>query len=273
MMENQKIAVIGGGNLGVAIAEGLLQSQAVAPQSLWVTRRRIQLIQYLEEKGIHLLSDNVHAVKQANIVILAVKPGKINEVLQEIKPHLDLEKHILVSVVTGVSLVDIQEQIGKNIILFRAMPNTAIAIRESMTCVSSNNATEAQQHLILTLFAYLGKAVMIGDELMAAATVLGACGIAYSLRYIRAASQGGIEIGFDAETARLIAAQMVKGAASLLLETGHHPEQEIDKVTTPQGCTIVGLNEMEHQGFSSALIKGIISSFNKIDHISQNYKS
>ena len=105
---------------------------------------------------------------------------------------------------------------------------------------------------------------MIDEKLMEAATVLGACGTAYAMRYIRANIQGGIEIGFDAATASLIAAQTVKGAAELLLQKGTHPEQEIDKVTTPKGCTIAGLNEMEHQGFSSSLIKGIAVSYNKI---------
>ena len=136
-----------------------------------------------------------------------------------------------------------------------------------MTCLSTNNASTEQQEQVLSIFAKLGRATFIQDELMQAATVGAACGIAYSLRYIRAASQGGIEIGFDAETAQLIAAQTVKGAASLLIEKGYHPEREIDRVTTPKGCTIAGLNEMEHQGFSSALIKGIMTSYKKITHI------
>ena len=105
---------------------------------------------------------------------------------------------------------------------------------------------------------------LIEDKLMDAATVLGACGTAYAMRYIRANIQGGIEIGFSSTIAALIAAQTVKGAAELLLQKGTHPEQEIDKVTTPKGCTIAGLNEMEHQGFSSSLIKGIATSYNKI---------
>lgn len=117
---------------------------------------------------------------------------------------------------------------------------------------------------VKNLFDQLGQAVVIEEELMEAATVLGACGIAYALRFIRAATQGGIEIGFDAKTAALIASQTAKGAAALLLEKGAHPEQEIDKVTTPKGCTIAGLNEMEHQGFSSSLIRGILSSYQKI---------
>ncbi len=114
------------------------------------------------------------------------------------------------------------------------------------------------------IFSQLGRVVRIDEKLMDAATVLGACGIAYALRFIRANIQGGIEIGFDAATATLIAAQTVKGAAELLIQTGRHPEQEIDKVTTPKGCTIAGLNEMEHQGFSSSLIKGISASFKKL---------
>ena len=112
--------------------------------------------------------------------------------------------------------------------------------------------------------AHVGKVVTIDEKLMEAATILAACGTAYAMRYIRANIQGGIEIGFDASTASLIAAQTVKGAAELLLQKGTHPEQEIDKVTTPKGCTIAGLNEMEHQGFSSSLIRGVVASYKKI---------
>lgn len=144
------------------------------------------------------------------------------------------------------------------------MPNTAIAIQESMTCLGFNNATAEQIAYVTNLFNVLGKVVVIDEKLMDAATVLAACGTAYAMRYIRANIQGGIEIGFDSKTANLIAAQTVKGAAELLLQNGTHPEQEIDKVTTPKGCTIAGLNEMEHQGFSSSLIKGIATSYNKI---------
>jgi pyrroline-5-carboxylate reductase len=144
------------------------------------------------------------------------------------------------------------------------MPNTAIAIQESITCMCTRNILPDQQSYVEDIFNQLGRAVTIDEKLMDAATVLGACGIAYALRFIRANIQGGIEIGFDAATATLIAAQTVKGAAELLIQTGRHPEQEIDKVTTPKGCTIAGLNEMEHQGFSSSLIKGIAASFEKI---------
>lgn len=262
---NKKIAIIGGGNLGTAIAEGLVKSGFTLPEHIMVTKRNIKTIQHLEEKGILVGDNNSEAVRYADLVILAVKPFQVADVIAGLKHELT-SKHLLVSVITGVSLEELLHHVGKKIAVVRAMPNTAIAIQESMTCVCSRNTNDEQTQYVNDLFNQLGRVVTIDEKLMDAATVLGACGIAYALRFIRANIQGGIEIGFDAATASLIAAQTVKGAAELLIQTGRHPEQEIDKVTTPKGCTIAGLNEMEHQGFSSSLIKGIAASFDKISH-------
>ncbi len=261
MLEN--IAIIGGGNLGTAIAEGLIKSKFCKPAAITVTKRNTATLKNWAVKGVNVSSDNATVVKNARLVILAVKPYQVAAVIEGLKKNLT-SKHILVSVITGVSISDLKEMVKKDLPIFRAMPNTAIAIQESMTCISHQNATEEQVDYITKLFNNIGKVAMIDEKLMDAATVLGACGTAYAMRYIRANIQGGIEIGFDAKTASLIAAQTVKGAAELLLKNGSHPEQEIDKVTTPKGCTIVGLNEMEHQGFSSSLIRGVITSYNKI---------
>ncbi len=258
-----KIAIIGGGNLGTAIAEGLLKSKFSKATDLIVTKRNTSTLKHLADKGVIITANNNEAIKKAELIILAVKPFQITEVVNGLKKDIS-SKHIIVSVITGVSLVDLQGLIKKKNPIFRAMPNTAIAISESMTCISYSNATNTQLNFVQQLFETVGKVTIIEDKLMDAATVLGACGTAYAMRYIRANIQGGIEIGFDSKTANLIAAQTVKGAAELLLQKGTHPEQEIDKVTTPKGCTIAGLNEMEHQGFSSSLIKGIATSFNKI---------
>jgi pyrroline-5-carboxylate reductase len=262
---NKKIAIIGGGNLGTAIAEGLVKSGFMLPEHIMVTKRNISTIQYLENKGILVSDNNLEAVGYAQTVVLAVKPFQIADVLAGIRSKLT-EKHLIVSVVTGVSMEEILHHAGKKVGLVRAMPNTAIAIQESMTCICSRNTTDEQSQYVKDMFNQLGKVVVIDEKLMDAATVLGACGIAYALRFIRANIQGGIEIGFDSVTATLIAAQTVKGAAELLIQNGSHPEQEIDKVTTPKGCTIAGLNEMEHQGFSSSLIKGISASYDKISY-------
>jgi pyrroline-5-carboxylate reductase len=260
---NKKIAIIGGGNLGTAIAEGLMKSGFSQAADIIVTKRNVATLHSLAEQGVNISDNNSNAVADSELVILAVKPFQVKEVLQGIKDHLT-EKHILVSVVTGVYIADIEEVVSKRLPVFRSMPNTAIAIRESMTCISYTNASKEDIKFVHDLFSRLGKVTTIDEKLMNAATVLGACGTAYAMRYIRANIQGGIEIGFDAATASLIAAQTVKGAAELLLQKNSHPEQEIDKVTTPKGCTIAGLNEMEHQGFSSSLIKGIATSYNKI---------
>ncbi len=260
---SKKIAIIGGGNLGTAIAEGLIKSGFSQPADIIITKRNTASLQELKEKGVQVSSDNSEAVLLSELVILAVKPYQVKEVLTGVKNQLT-PGHILVSVLTGVLISEIEEIIQIKAPVFRAMPNTAIAIQESMTCLSHSNAGADDIQYVNDLFSQVGIVTSIDESLMDAATVLGACGTAFAMRYIRANIQGGIEIGFNAATANLIAAQTVKGAAELLLQKGTHPEQEIDKVTTPKGCTIAGLNEMEHQGFSSSLIKGISTSYLKI---------
>ncbi len=260
----KKIAIIGGGNLGASIADGLIQSQFSQPKDITVTRRNLSALSRFEENGCIIHSDNKKAVKDSEIIILAVKPYNYADVVKELKPVLNPKKHVLVSVITGVWIEQLQKAIGKPVPVIRAMPNTAIAIQQSMTCIAHAGASAVQVAYVQQLFNQLGKSVMIDEKLMDAATVLGACGTAYAMRYIRANIQGGIEIGFDAITASLIAAQTIKGAAELLLQKGTHPEYEIDKVTTPKGVTIAGLNEMEHQGFSSAIIKGLVTSYNRV---------
>ncbi len=259
----KRIAIIGGGNLGTAIAEGLLKSKFSKAAELTITKRNITSLKPLADKGVNVTNDNNTAVKNADVIILAVKPFQIKEVLHGIKKDVTANK-IFISVITGVLISEIEEVLNKKVSIFRAMPNTAIAIQESMTCICTKQAKADEIKYVEELFSKLGRVVTIDEKLMEAATILGACGTAYAMRYIRANIQGGIEIGFDANTASLIAAQTVKGAAELLLQKGSHPEHEIDKVTTPKGCTIAGLNEMEHQGFSSSLIRGVVASYKKI---------
>ncbi len=263
-MNTKKIAIIGGGNLGAAIAEGLLKSGFAVADQLTVTRRTLSRLQALKDQGVTITDNNQVAIESSEVIIVALKPYNVKDVLEGLKKSFDPKKHLVISVVTGVFLKDLSSILPNGVPIFRAMPNTAIAIQESVTCLCSADATNAQVNYVTDLFNQLGISISIDEKLMDAATVLGACGIAYALRFIRAATQGGIEIGFDAKTANLIAAQTVKGAAELLLKGNRHPEEEIDKVTTPKGCTIVGLNEMEHRGFSSSLIRGIGASYNKI---------
>jgi pyrroline-5-carboxylate reductase len=258
------LSIIGCGNLGIAIANGLL-AQGTAPSSIVASRRNVHPLQGLADQGVRITSNNAEAVKESRLVILAVKPYNVVPVLEEIRDLLT-DEHMIVSVATGISIADMKAAIGKDLRLFRAMPNTAADVRESLTCVCGKGRHTDDLALIQSVFSGLGPTIVINEELMEAATVLGACGIAYVLRFMRAMVQGGIEIGFDARTATAIVNQVVKGASELLIVRKQHPEHEIDKVTTPKGCTIVGLNEMEHNGFSSSLIKGIVASYDKIAH-------
>ncbi len=264
-MENKKITIIGVGNMGGAIAIGLEKSGFIAASDISVSDRKESTLDKFKELGINTFQNNLQAVKDTDVIIVAVKPYHIEGVINEIKTELNSNK-IFISIVAGVGINELNEMAGAKVPIFRVMPNTAIALQESLTCISANGNSEPHRKYVIDLFNKLGKTVEIGEELMAAATVLSSCGIAYALRYIRAAMQGGIEIGFGAEMAQLITAQTVKGATELVLQSGNHPEREIDKVTTPRGVTITGLNEMEHKGFSSSLIQGIMASFNKIDN-------
>ncbi len=262
---DQKIAILGAGNLGTSLAKGLLASKQYHIADMILTDKRGHRITYLTEKGFTVTDNNAEAVKQAQVIVMSIKPQQFESLAQEIKDHIR-PQHIVLSTITGVTLKEIESELGK-VPIFRIMPNTALAICESMTCIASKNAHTDQQETILSMFNKMGNTLEISEDMMAAATVVGACGIAFALRFMRAMSQGGIEIGFNSEMSQLITAQTVKGAARLILETNNHPEREIDKVTTPQGITISGLNEMEHQGLSSAVIRGLITSYTKLEHL------
>ncbi len=256
-----KIHIIGGGNLGVAIAIGI--TKYTTNNMVTITRRNIESIQYLEKDGVVISSSNTKNIENADLVILTIKPYQVDLVLEEILPFLK-NKTTIASAVSGLSIDELEQKINAKHSIIHIMPNIAIRFGQSATCISfqENDKTEAKK--VVDLFNNLGTVSVIDEKLMDAATVLGACGTAYALRYIRASMQAGIEIGFDAATALSIASQTAKGAATMALEEKIHPEQLIDRVTTPQGCTIVGLNEMEHEGFSSSLIKGIKTSLKKI---------
>lgn len=256
------LTIIGGGNLGISIAKGLEKSKNNPFKKIFISRRRVQLIEKFNSSLIQTSDDNTQNIADSDVIILAVKPHQIDGVLSEIKSFVK-PTQIVISVVTGISISHIKSCLSAEI--YRAMPNTAIAIQESITCISGSSSDSSKDQLVFDIFNKLGKTTPINEELMGAATVLGACGIAFALRYLRAATQGGIEIGFSSETSQMIAAQTLIGAAKLITENHSHPEAEIDKVTTPMGVTISGLNEMEHQGFSSALIKGLLVSYHKID--------
>ena len=252
-----KITIIGSGNIGLSLAKGLINKSYCQAADITLTRRNLKSLGEEASQGFKVSDNNKVAIYDASVIVLAVLPQQLKKVLEEIAPAVSPEKQIVVSVVSGVTCADVRDKLGNNVQVIRAMPNTAIAIGQSMTCIASDNAADDQMERVTKMFETVGAVVIINEDLMTSATALCACGIAFFLRSIRAASQGGVEIGFHAHDALKMAVQTAKGAADLLLQTQSHPEGEIDKVTSPKGCTIAGLNEMEHNGFSSAFIKGI----------------
>ncbi len=260
------IAILGAGNLGLAIGEGIVDNALVNAGQVCLTRRNTEHISAYASRGYRVFEDNKEAVELSKIIILCVQPKQVEGLIKEIKPVLT-DNHVIVSVITGVEISQLKEYLQMDVPVIRCMPNTAVAIGKSMTCIATDQYGKPYLELIQSVFETVGKTLVIEERLMKAATVLGASGIAFFMRYLRAATQGGIQMGFHPEEAQLIAVQTAEGAASLVLENHSHPEVEIDRVTTPEGCTIAGLNEMEHSGLSSALIKGLMVSYEKIKNI------
>lgn len=256
-----KIAIIGCGNMGGAIARAFAGSETVMKShSLAVANRSEAKLRALRSAfpQVEVSTDNREAVEGAGMVIIAVKPWLFDAVAEEIKPAMRQEATI-VSVAAGITLSRMEETFGfagGSPALFRLIPNTAITVGESMTAIAHRNASAETAAAVAALFGEAGETVVVEERLMEAATSLGSCGTAFAMRYIRAAMEAGVEMGLYPEQARQIAAQTVKGAAELLLKGSLHPEEEIDKVTTPGGITIKGLNRMEACGFSNAVIEG-----------------
>lgn len=260
-----KAAIIGTGNLGNAIAKGLLTDDKL--QSLYLTKRNTKGLEaFAPHDSVIISSDNREAVSSAEVLIFAVQPRHLESVLREVQ-DLITPKHVIISVITGFGIAKMEEILGTDKSIIRSMPNTAISVGKSMTCICANQAGKSQIPLVESIFNRLGATIEIPEEQMQAATVICASGIAFWMRLIRATTQGAIQLGFESEQALKMSMQTALGAASLLVESGNHPEEEIDRVTTPGGCTIEGLNEMEHRGMSSSLIKGLVASYEKINQI------
>ena len=254
-----KVAIIGAGNMGGAIARGLAQGHYVRVQDITVINPSMPKLEKLkvEFPAIQVSTDN-HEAADADVVIVAVKPWKVEEVL---KPLRLRQPQVLVSVAAGMTFEDLAHFVDPEMPMFRIIPNTAISLRASMTLIACRNASEQQTLTMLDLFNEMGLAMLIEEKQLEAATSLTSCGIAYVLKYVQAAMQAGVEAGIRPKDAMKMVAQTVEGAARLLLENEDtHPALEIEKVTTPGGITIKGVNSLEHDGFTSAVIKAIKAS-------------
>ena len=255
-----KIAIIGAGNMGGSIARGLAKGSLIDDSDIIVSNPSAGKLEKLKKEfpGISTTNNNLEAATGADIVILAVKPWFMESVMRELKLK---SKQILISVAAGIPFEELAHYVAdKEMTMFRLIPNTAISEMESMTLIASRNASKEQEQLLLDIFNQMGLAMLIPEDKIAATTAMTSCGIAYVLKYIQAAMQAGIELGVYPKDGMRMIAQSVKGAAELILNNDTHPSVEIDKVCTPGGITIKGINELEHEGFTSTVIKAIKAS-------------
>lgn len=261
-----KIGIIGAGNMGGAIARGLAGGNSVSTEHITVCcpNRHGELDALkCDFPAINVSTDNSVAVAESDVIIIAVKPWLLDEVMKPIAPMIDYDRQIIVSVVAGATLDHLAE-LAKGYCdapaVMSVLPNTAISVHESMTFMCAKNASAEQVSAVKGLFDEMGVTMLVEERLMGAGMALASCGIAYAMRYVRAAMEGGVQLGLYPEDAKRAVMQTMLGAVKLLEKTGNHPEVEIDKVTTPGGITIKGLNAMEASGFSTAVIEGLKAS-------------
>lgn len=248
--------------MGGALIEGFIRSGRLTAEIV-VGTPDLPGQERFRGMGLTVHADNRTAVEDADIVILAVKPWLVEAVSNEILNHLK-DNVLIVSVAAGVTLDFLRDCFGSGSVCFRVIPNIAAALGASMTFVACDDRCDIYAPIILDLFNLLGEAALIPEKLMDAAMVSGSCGTAYALRFLRAAMEASIQMGISAGLSRTVVAQTMKGAAELLLNGDLHPEQAIDQVTTPGGTTIVGLNAMEHKGFTSAVIEGHMAAYRHV---------
>lgn len=258
-----RIAVLGSGNMGAAIVRGLLAKQVCRADEIICTAKSVETLSALAAglPGIGVSLDNACAVKAADLILVCVKPWLVESLVDEIYEHVPANA-MVASIAAGISLEQLETFFGNSgtRAFFRVMPNTAAACGESMTFFAAKNASDLQVARIQNILNALGKTVRIEEKQMAAATALASCGIAFAMRYVRAACEGGVELGFYPGASREFVLQTLRGAVKLLEQSGEHPEAAIDRVTTPGGVTIRGLNAMEAAGFTPAVIAGLKAS-------------
>ena len=282
-----KITMIGAGAMGGATVEGLVNTGLYKSEDICVSDPSQAVLDKFVKMGVSVTTDNAAAAAVADVVMVCVKPWLVKPVLQGIQAALDPQRQLLVVIAAGVKSADVQQLLGSQCPpLFLCIPNIAIAQLQSMTflvpCtaayapsaptsaptsapasapasapVSRAAVSPQQTATVKTIFDAMGQTLITDEQHLPSGTTLASCGIAYAMRYIRAAAEGGVELGFRADDAKRIVMQTIKGAVAVLEASGLHPEAAIDLVTTPGGVTIRGLNEMEHAGFTSAVIRGL----------------
>lgn len=256
-VKGKKIGFLGGGNMGEALIRGLLKTGLIPPEHLFVADIRLDRLEDLARLyGIHTLSDNVLLVRRVDVAILAVKPQILAPVLREVAAAVP--GRLLVSIAAGVSTAAIRGHLPPGIRLIRTMPNAPALVLEGATAIARSDGLEpGDLETAQEIFSAVGKVVVLEEGLMDAVTGLSGSGPAYIAVVVEALADGGVRVGLDRQTAMTLAAQTVLGSARLLIETGTHPGQLKDMVTSPGGTAIAGIHTLEAGGLRRTLIDAV----------------
>ncbi len=253
-----RVAVIGAGNMGGALVRGWAKSGEL--ESISVADKCVETLEKLrgECPSLVVTTDNREAARGMDIVVVAVKPWLMPTVLRELRDVVDCGSQTLVSDAANFTTDKVEEALGREGQYLYVIPNIAAEMGEGMSFVAAGRGARAESvEAVRSLYALVGDTMVVPESLVGAGMMMASCGLAYVMRYVRAQMEGGCEMGFTPDQAKRIALQTMQGTVSLLRETGWHPEVAIDKVTTPGGVTIKGLNELDHAGFSSAVIRSL----------------
>lgn len=257
-VKGKKVGFLGAGNMGEAMIRGLLKAGIVPAEDIFATDVRLDRLQQLGKLyGIHTLSDNSLLVKRVDVVILAVKPQIIHPVLKEVAPAVTPKK-LVISVAAGVPTAALRADLPRGVRLIRVMPNTPALVLEGMTAVAkADGLQKGDLETAEEIFGAVGRVVVLEEEALDAVTGLSGSGPAYVALMIEALTDGGVKVGLDRLTAMTLAAQTVLGSAKLLIETGAHPGQLKDMVTSPGGTAIAGIAALEEGGVRRTLISAV----------------
>jgi pyrroline-5-carboxylate reductase len=256
-VKGKKIGFVGGGNMGEALIRGLAKTGLIPPESIFVSDVRTDRLETLGRTyNIHTLSDNALLLRRVDVVILAVKPQILGEVLDEVAAATS--GRLLISIAAGVSTTAIRRHLPPGVRLIRTMPNTPALVLEGATAIArAQGLAPGDLETAQEIFSAVGQTVVLDEDLMDAVTGLSGSGPAYIALIVEALADGGVRVGLDRKTAMTLAAQTVLGSARLLIETGTHPGQLKDMVTSPGGTAIAGIHTLESGGLRRTLIDAV----------------
>jgi pyrroline-5-carboxylate reductase len=257
-MPNLRVAILGTGKMGGILLQAFLKNNLLDPDQIFATVHHPERAQALSvQYGIEMTTDNLAAASQADVILLGVKPMQVPALIEQIRPALSPQK-VIISIAASVKTRSIEDAAGCDIAAIRAMPNTPAMLAAGVTALCAGRfVTEEQMAIAQRIFQTVGRTVIVDEKHMDAVTGLSGSGPAFLYIIIEALAEAGVNVGLPRDVATLLAAQTTLGSARMVLETGYHPALLKDAVTTPAGCTVDGILELEEGGLRVTLIKAV----------------